>query len=44
MTIKLSQDEGLIKQEELDFFYKGNISLEKSEYVMMKFTKTILLF
>ena len=36
MTIKLCQDKGLIKQEELDFFYKGNIALEKSEYVMMK--------
>nr|XP_039267660.1 dynein heavy chain 10, axonemal-like [Styela clava] len=30
MTIKLVQDEGNIRQEELDFFYKGNIALEKS--------------
>nr|XP_026696380.1 dynein heavy chain 10, axonemal isoform X1 [Ciona intestinalis]XP_026696381.1 dynein heavy chain 10, axonemal isoform X2 [Ciona intestinalis] len=30
MTIKLEQDQGNIAQEELDFFYKGNIALEKS--------------
>ncbi|XP_076804944.1 dynein axonemal heavy chain 10-like [Clavelina lepadiformis] len=30
MTIKLEQDQGNIVQEELDFFYKGNIALEKS--------------
>jgi len=33
MTIKLEQDQGNIKQEELDFFYKGNIALEKSRFV-----------
>ena len=33
MTIKLEQDEGRITQEELDFFYKGNIALEKSRSV-----------
>uniref|UniRef100_H2ZL84 Dynein axonemal heavy chain 10 n=1 Tax=Ciona savignyi TaxID=51511 RepID=H2ZL84_CIOSA len=30
MTIKLEQDQGHTAQEELDFFYKGNIALEKS--------------
>ena len=32
MTIKLAQDEGNLEQKELDFFYKGNIALEKSRY------------
>uniref|UniRef100_I3N0B0 Dynein axonemal heavy chain 10 n=1 Tax=Ictidomys tridecemlineatus TaxID=43179 RepID=I3N0B0_ICTTR len=31
MTIKIEQAEGKIPQEELDFFLKGNISLEKSQ-------------
>ncbi|XP_071945421.1 dynein axonemal heavy chain 10-like [Antedon mediterranea] len=31
MTIKLQQSEGLLPQEELDFFIKGNLSLEKSK-------------
>ncbi|KAK2497325.1 hypothetical protein MC885_009648 [Smutsia gigantea] len=31
MTIKIEQAEGRIPQEELDFFLKGNISLEKSK-------------
>ncbi|XP_036777654.2 dynein axonemal heavy chain 10 [Manis pentadactyla] len=31
MTIKIEQEEGRIPQEELDFFLKGNISLEKSK-------------
>ncbi|XP_043925694.1 dynein axonemal heavy chain 10 [Protopterus annectens] len=31
MTIKLEQAEGRVPQEELDFFLKGNISLEKSK-------------
>ncbi|XP_033076049.1 dynein heavy chain 10, axonemal [Trachypithecus francoisi] len=30
MTIKIEQAEGRVPQEELDFFLKGNISLEKS--------------
>ncbi|VFV23646.1 dynein heavy chain axonemal [Lynx pardinus] len=30
MTIKIEQAEGRVPQEELDFFFKGNISLEKS--------------
>ncbi|XP_014674920.1 PREDICTED: dynein heavy chain 10, axonemal-like [Priapulus caudatus] len=30
MTIKLEQSEGNVLQEQLDFFIKGNISLEKS--------------
>ena len=30
MTIKIMQAENNLKQEELDFFVKGNISLEKS--------------
>ena len=33
MTIKLEQDQDRITQEELDFFYKGNIALEKSRYL-----------
>ncbi|KAI4568749.1 hypothetical protein MJG53_014367 [Ovis ammon polii x Ovis aries] len=31
MTIKIEQAEGRVPQEELDFFLKGNISLEKSK-------------
>ncbi|XP_072658407.1 dynein axonemal heavy chain 10 isoform X2 [Canis lupus baileyi] len=31
MTIKIEQAEGRVPQEELDFFLKGNISLEKSQ-------------
>ncbi|XP_063229306.1 dynein axonemal heavy chain 10 [Bacillus rossius redtenbacheri] len=31
MTIKLQQSIGKVKQEELDFFIKGNVSLEKSD-------------
>uniref|UniRef100_A0A452SER6 Dynein axonemal heavy chain 10 n=1 Tax=Ursus americanus TaxID=9643 RepID=A0A452SER6_URSAM len=31
MTIKIEQAEGRVSQEELDFFLKGNISLEKSQ-------------
>lgn len=30
MTVKLQQDEGKVKQTQLDFFIKGNVSLEKS--------------
>ncbi|XP_025789014.1 dynein heavy chain 10, axonemal [Puma concolor] len=30
MTIKIEQAEGRVPQEELDFFLKGNVSLEKS--------------
>ncbi|XP_075852592.1 dynein axonemal heavy chain 10 [Microcebus murinus] len=32
MTIKIEQAEGRVPQEELDFFLKGNISLEKSKW------------
>lgn len=31
MTTKLQQSEGLLKQNELDFFIKGSVALEKSE-------------
>ena len=31
ITIKLEQDRGNLTQDELDFFIKGNISLEKSK-------------
>ncbi|KAF7665535.1 hypothetical protein LDENG_00140280 [Lucifuga dentata] len=31
MTIKIEQAEGRVPQEELDFFLKGNLSLEKSK-------------
>ncbi|XP_076453104.1 dynein axonemal heavy chain 10-like [Babylonia areolata] len=31
ITIKLEQDQGNVRQEELDFFIKGNIALEKSK-------------
>lgn len=30
MTIKIMEADGKVKQEELDFFLKGNIALEKS--------------
>lgn len=30
MTIKIMEADGNVKQEELDFFLKGNIALEKS--------------
>lgn len=30
MTIKLEQSEGNLPQDELDFFIKGNLSLEKN--------------
>ena len=30
MTIKIMQADGKLNQEELDFFIKGNIALEKS--------------
>lgn len=30
MTIKIMEADGKLKQEELDFFLKGNIALEKS--------------
>ncbi|KAF4011790.1 hypothetical protein G4228_003492 [Cervus hanglu yarkandensis] len=33
MTIKIEQAEGRVPQEELDFFLKGNISLEKSKRI-----------
>nr|XP_038946048.1 dynein axonemal heavy chain 10 isoform X3 [Rattus norvegicus] len=32
MTIKIEQAEGRVPQDELDFFLKGNISLEKSKW------------